>query len=168
MKILLLGANSYVGSRLYVELSKYHGVVGTFHNKKIFDESVPLDITDQKAVMELIANEKPEVIIHCANNASSKFCEENPEQAIAVNQEATKYIVESANSVGAKLIYISSFAAISHEDLYGRTKLESEKITKGATAGYLILQPGIIIGISPKIKKENGFFSSLMENIDGN
>lgn len=166
MKILLLGANSYVGSRLYLELSKYHKVIGTFHDKKIFDDLIHLDITDKKAVIELITKEKPEVIIHCANKASGKSCEKDPKQAIAVNQEATKYIVEAANSVRSKLIYISSFAAISHEDLYGKTKFESEHITTNTRAGYLIIQPGIIIGISPKIKKENGFFSSIMKNIN--
>ncbi len=168
MKILILGANSCVGSRLYLELSQYHVVLGTFHNNKILEDLVQLDVTDRNAVLKLITKEKPEVIIHCANNASSKSCEENPELAVAVNQEATKYIAEAANSINAKLVYISSFAAFSHEDVYGKTKYESEQITKNTNAGYLIIQPGIILGMSPKIKKENGFFSSLIENIDEN
>ena len=148
MKILLLGANSYVGSRIFVELSKDHEVVGTFHHNKIFENLVALDITNREAVLDLIAKEKPEIIVHSANNGSRKWCEAHQEEAAALNREATKYVVEGANAIGAKMVYISSFAAINPSDFYGRLKQESEAITKTAHAGYLIIQPGIVIGSS--------------------
>ena len=59
MKILLLGANSYVGSRLYLELYKIHEVVGTFYQNKISDKFLQLDITDRQAVLDIIQKEKP-------------------------------------------------------------------------------------------------------------
>ena len=166
MKIVLLGANSYVGSRIYLELSKYHKVIGTFHHNNLSNRFVFLDVTDRQAVLDLIKKEQPEVIIHCANNASRNWCDLHPKEAVLLNQEATKYVVEGANSVGSKVIYISSFAAINHKDLYGEVKLASEQITKTVQAGYTIIRPAIVIGFSLKIKKEGGFFSSLMENID--
>lgn len=89
MKILLLGANSYVGSRLYLDISKHHEVVGTFHRNKISDRFIPLDITDRQAVLNLIDEEKPDVILHSANNGSRRWCEEHPKEAVALNEEAT-------------------------------------------------------------------------------
>ncbi|MFA5954485.1 MAG: sugar nucleotide-binding protein [Patescibacteria group bacterium] len=168
MKVLLLGANSYVGSRVYLELKKDHEVVGTFHNKKLFTNLVFLDVTDRQAVMDLIIKEKPNVIVHCANQASNRWCEEHLEDAVKINREATKFIVEGANIVDSKVIYVSSFAAISPTNLYGIMKEESERMIKTVRSGYAIIQPGVIVGISPKIKKEDGFFSSLMENLNDN
>jgi len=168
MKILILGANSYVGARIYFELQDIHEVVGTYHSNKISDKLIQLDITSKQGVLDLVNKVKPEVIIHCANNASKKWCDEHPKEAVILNQDSTSFVVEAANSVDAKLIYISSTAAINPKSLYGETKLASEDLVKKTKNDYLILEPGIVIGFSPKVKKEDGFFSSLMDNLEDN
>lgn len=166
MKILILGANSYVGARIYFELQNLHEVVGTYHLNKVSDKFLKLDITDKQAVLSLVNDVKPEIIIHCANNGSRKWCDEHKDEALILNQEATKYIVEGANNVNAKLVYISSSAVLDLASFYGKVKLESEEITKVTQAGYFIIRPGIVVGMSPKVKKEDGFFSSLVDTID--
>lgn len=168
MKILILGVNSYVGSRIYFELRGLHTVIGTFNLNNFFKDFVKLDITNNNEVQYLISREKPDVIIHAANNAGGKLFTENPNAAINLNIESTNYVVKASQAVGAKLIYISSFAALPANipKLYGETKLASEKIIKDSGVQYSIIRPSIIIGCSPKMQGGEGVFHAIINNLD--
>ncbi len=166
MKILILGANSYVGARIYIELAKKYSVVGTYFSKKISDKFLYLDITQEAETREFILNQKPDTIIHVANNPYSAWCEENKEAAILLNQTSTSWIVDAANGLGAKLIYISSIAVLDG-DVYGNTKLESEKIVKKTKNGYLIFRLGLVLGMSPNTGNDRTF-NTLIKNLENN
>src|SRR3989344_7132246 len=99
MKILITGASSYVGASIYARLKEKYSVVGTYNSNKLFPEFEFLDITDKQGVMDFVLTKKPDMIIHVAANASGSWCEKTPEQAIKINQQGTKYIVDSANAV---------------------------------------------------------------------
>lgn len=167
MKILVIGASSYVGARIYLDLQKKYEVVGTYSNNKLSDKFVHLDITDRKKVLELIGSERPDIIVHCANNANARWCEANPQEAQLLNVTSTAYIVEAANSINAKVVYISSFAVMNPGNVYGRTKAESEEITKKAQAGWLILRPSYIVGFSPNTENDRPFNRLLRNLYDG-
>lgn len=166
MNILLVGASGYVGARVFYDLRNSYDTVGTYSTNKLSNDFVHLDITDEDQVEDTVRKISPEVIIHSANNASSKWCNNNPEKAILLNQTATGYIVEAANRINAKLIYISSMAAVKPTNLYGRTKLASEKVAKKTKAGYLILRPSLIIGYSPNTTNDRPF-NRILKNLDG-
>lgn len=165
MRILLLGVSSYVGARLYFDLSKDHEVIGTYDNNQLSPNFKQLDITQPEKVRELIDEVAPNVIIHAANNANGRWCEANPELAKALNETSTETVVEAANSVNAKLIYISSFAAINPTNIYGNTKQASEEITKQANNGWVIIRPSLIIGFSPNTTNDRPF-NRLLKNLD--
>lgn len=165
MKLLIIGASSYVVARLYFDLQKTFVVVGTYSSSKLSDKFTQLDVTNKENVNLVLEEIKPDVIIDTANNASANWCDANPEKAIALNQKSTEYIVEAANRISAKVIYISSMAAIEPQNLYGRTKLESERITKLTKAGYLILRPSLILGYSPNTTNDRPF-NRLLNNLD--
>jgi len=164
MKILITGASSYVGARFYSDMKKNHDVIGTYNSNKLFPELEHLDITKRDKVVDFISHKKPDFIIHVAANASGGWCDKNPEQAVAINELGTKYIVEGANKVGAKIIFISSFAANNIEQIYGRTKLKSEDYVKDTKAGYIILRPSLIVGYSPNTSNDRPF-NRLLKNI---
>lgn len=164
MKIIITGASSYVGSKIYIDLKRKFDVIGTYYTKKLFPELELLDITNKNDVEDFVQKTKPDIIIHVAANASGSWCEKNPEQALAINQEGTKNIVDSANSVDAKVIFISSLAIANIESLYGRTKVEGEKIVKNVKEGYVILRPSLIIGASPNIINDRPF-NRILKNI---
>jgi len=124
-----------------------------------------LDITQEAEVSKLIGEQRPEIIIHVANNADARWCEANPEKAIKLNQKATEYIVSATNSINAKLIYISSFEAIRPMNVYANTKKESEKIIAKTKEGYLILRPSVILWFSPNTTNDRPF-SRLLKNLD--
>ncbi len=164
MKILITGASSYVGASIYSKLKEIHSVIGTFHSNRLFPELEFLDITDRESVNNFILTKKPNLIIHVAANASGGWCEKNPKLAIAINQEGTKNIVDSANLLGSRVIFISSFAVINTDSVYGRTKIESEQYVKTVRGGYIILRPSLIMGLSPNTKNDRPF-NRLLKNI---
>ena len=165
MKILITGASSYLGARMYFDLKNKHAVTGTYSSNRLSKEFVHLDVTDKSQVNKLIKKLKPDIVIHAANNASSKWCKENPKKAVLLNQTSTTYIVNVVNEIGSKLIYISSLAAVSPTNLYGETKLASEKITKKTKLDYLILRPSLILGYSPNTSNDRPF-NRILKNLD--
>lgn len=165
MKILITGASSYVGARLYFDLRKNFETIGTYSNSKLSESLKKLDVTNEKEVDKLIKNERPNIIIHVAANANSRWCEANSEAAVALNEKATQYVVNAANKVNAKVFFISSFAAIKPTNLYGRTKQNSEKIVKQTKAGWIILRPSLILGYSPNTTNDRPF-NRLLKNLD--
>lgn len=165
MKILIIGANSYVGARIYFELSKKYEVVGTYNSFKLSNKFIQLDITKKDKVKQLMSQQKPDIVIHVANNANPRWCEANREAAIKLNKDSTNFIVKAANLIKAKLIYLSSIGAVEAVNIYAKTKSESEKFIKQTTAGYLILQPSLILGFSPNMINDRPF-NRLLKNLD--
>lgn len=168
MKILITGASSYVGARIYTDLKINFNVVGTYYANKLFPELEILDIRNVSDVKNFVEKIRPNIIIHVAANASGSWCEQNPEQALAINQDGTKNIVEAANEFNAKVIFISSLAVANTESLYGRTKIASESFVKNVKEGYIILRPSLIVGFSPNTTNDrpfNRFLKNITEQI---
>jgi dTDP-4-dehydrorhamnose reductase len=165
MKILLMGASSYLGARLCIDLGVSHEIVGTYAHNQLSDSFLHLDITDKKQVVELIHSTNPDVIVHAANNADARWCEAQPEAARELNESSTQSIIDAANEIGVKVIYISSFAAMAPANVYGKTKKGSEEIVKNAKSGWNILRPSLIIGFSPNTKNDRPF-NRFLKNLD--
>ncbi len=164
MKILITGASSYVGASIYSTLKEKYSVIGTYNSHKLFPELEILDITDKRKPLKKVSTKKPDVIIHVAANASGGWCEKNPELAVAINQQGTRHIVDSANAIESKVIFISSFAIADTDSLYGRTKIAGEQYVKEVEAGYVILRPSLIVGLSPNTTNDRPF-NRLLRNI---
>jgi dTDP-4-dehydrorhamnose reductase len=145
-KILITGASGYLGARLYLDLAHKYDVIGTYHSDKLSPKFVHMDVTNEEEVQDVVLKHRPNLIIHTAANASAKWCEANAEKAVLLNDTGTKNVAEAANSVQAKLFYISSFAAESPSDLYAITKKSGEDYAKQVKAGHNIIKPSLIIG----------------------
>jgi dTDP-4-dehydrorhamnose reductase len=141
MKILLIGANSYVGARLYFDLRSSYSIAGTYATHPLSKDFIHLDITNKSEVDDVIKKTKPDIIIHSANNASATWCDANPEKAIALNQTSTQTIAEVSKKYNSKIIYISSMSVFDQSNMYGKTKLASEKIIQNLLNEKLINSP---------------------------
>lgn len=167
MNIIITGASSYVGAKFYEDMKRKYSVTGTYNSNKLFPDLEQLDITKKDDVVQFISKKKPDFIIHVAANASGGWCDKHPEKAVEINELGTKYIIEGANLTNSKVIFISSFAADNAEQLYGRTKLNSERFVKETKAGYVIIRPSLIVGYSPNTMNDRPF-NRLLKNITDN
>lgn len=166
MRVLVTGASSYVGARLYVDLKDRFDVLGTYHSNRLFSELRPLDITDRDAVASLVSETRPDAIVHVAANPSASWCDAHPDEARAINAQGTAHVVEAANAASARIVYISSFAAVDPTTLYGETKAEGERSIAQTRAGFVILRPSLIVGSSPNEANDRPF-NRLLKNLRG-
>jgi len=163
-KVLVTGASSYVGARLYCDLRQRFDAIGTYNNTQLSDAFLHLDTTRKEDVKKLIDRVRPNTVVHVAANASAKWCEEHPNEATILNEGATKSVVEAAKAVNAGVIFISSFAAMDSSNVYGRTKAESEKSVQEMDK-WVIIRPSLVIGYSPNTTNDRPF-NRLLKNID--
>lgn len=152
MKVLLIGASSYIGARIYYDLRSKFEIIGTYYNHFLSDKFIQVDINDPIAIEKLVDDTNPDVIIHLANYSSSRTIAGNEDKYLQLNFEATQTIVKIANKAKAKVIFLSSMAAATKGNLYGQLKAKSEDLIKGVKSGYFILRPSAVIGVSPNRK----------------
>ena len=168
MKILIIGASSFLGNKLYYNLSKNHEVLGTYFKNPVNNGFVQLDLQDTNAVKNIIAYMSPDVVILCSANADPDVCEKNKEESRVLNVDAVKNITTALNSFNEiKLIFISSDYIFSGNrpdgysenscpdpiSYYGKTKSEAETIVKMLKKGVILRIP-IIYGYNDCKDKE--------------
>ena len=139
-KILITGANGYIGSCLFQILKRKFKVIGIdkekSSNKKVFQ----CDIINNRKLNLIIKKEKPEVIVHLA--AQSLVDETiNKEKYYTNNNKATACLLEIMKKNDIKKIIFSSTAAVYQQSsnplkenskikalsTYAKTKLLCEK-----------------------------------------
>ena len=108
MRILITGASGMLGSTFVKKWQENYEVFST--DKKNFTKGpaenfIPFNLLSES--YEALVNwAKPNVIIHCAAITNVDYCEENPEQAMAVNAESVNKILKYSSD--SRLIFISS------------------------------------------------------------
>lgn len=149
INILLIGASSYVGARIYFDLKRKYAITGTYNNNPLSSSFIKLDITDKYDVQKVFSKINPDIVIHVANYPSPRNAVNNESSFIKLNDQGTINIVEGANEIKAKVVFISSQASNNPTDIYGKLKAKSEKFVTTTKEGYLILRPSLIVGFSP-------------------
>jgi len=144
-KVLITGKGQ-IGTSLKEELFAL-GATGIH----IFDID-EMDITDASAVREKFLSLKPTLVFHTSALTKVDYCERNPEEAMRVNSEGTRNIVEMARQVGARLVYFSTDYVFPGKDdgeyyedeeplplnAYGRSKLAGEAQVKNYEKGLIV------------------------------
>ncbi|WP_377348621.1 dTDP-4-dehydrorhamnose reductase [Pontibacillus salicampi] len=100
MIIVVTGANGQLGKRLVNQLKQKHTVVGLGKEE--------LNVTNKDEIDYQLAAIKPELIIHAAAYTAVDLCEVNRVLAFDVNSLGAGYVAQAAQSIGARMIYISS------------------------------------------------------------
>ena len=67
-----------------------------------------LDLTDDSATRKLLFDLRPDAIVHCAAATNVDWCEDNPKQAQAINVQASAVLAETAATLNARLLYVST------------------------------------------------------------
>jgi len=133
-KILLTGADSQLAKCLKDRISN----LSTYDF--VFKTSKELDITDQKGVSEIFANNNFKYCINCAAYTNVDKAETEPENAYAVNAIGSKHLAKACKSFDTVLIHISTDYVFDGEkgepyietdktnplNIYGKSKLQGE------------------------------------------
>jgi len=101
VKILVTGAAGQLG-REVVDVA-----IGAGHD--VFAASrAELDVTKPEVVRAVVSREQPAVIVHAAAWTAVDACESDREKAMLHNGAATRFVVDAAREVGARVVYIST------------------------------------------------------------
>ena len=139
-KVLITGANGYIGKCLYYFLKKKFKVIGIDKEKSQEKNIIQCNILHKNKLDKVIKKEKPEIIVHLA--AQSLVDETiNKKKYYDNNDKATKSLLEIIKKNKIKKIIFSSTAAIYKQSskplkenskikslsTYAKTKLMCEK-----------------------------------------
>jgi dTDP-4-dehydrorhamnose reductase len=171
MKIAIIGASGFLGTKLMNALSKKYEIVGA--SIDVSGNLVQLDAMDRVAVESFLKKENPAVVIDTVALTSSLACEQNPSLCKKLNFQTAKNIAYACRKVNAKMIFISSsyvFDGIkgdySEKDKpnplneYGKFKVLAEKeVLK--IKDSIVLRTTIMYGYNGK-DKGNGVFGKML------
>lgn len=112
MRILVVGANGLVGSRLVTELlRREHRVTGMGRGASRVSPKVPfvsVDLSEAERVTMTIEVTRPEVIVNCAAMTDVDGCEREPSKAWAANVEGVATLAKAARVAGSHFIHVST------------------------------------------------------------
>jgi dTDP-4-dehydrorhamnose reductase len=136
-KVLVFGSNGMLGayfSNMLLEQNVYEVV----RNDKSLGG---IDITDEKAVMEVIKEVKPYFVVNCAAYTNVEKAEDDRELAFKVNADAPKYMANVCRDLDISFIHISTdyvfgdnkedgyteeYSHFNPLNVYGQSKLKGE------------------------------------------
>ena len=166
MEILILGGAGMLGHKLFQRFRTSHPdtactIRGTVASSALSHIDLfqhggvieGMDASDTSALQNLLAQEKPCVVINCIGVVKQRAAAKQPIPSIEINALLPHRLAESCRRIGARLIHFSTdcvFSALrgnyteedisDAEDLYGRTKYLGEI----ACGGALTLRTSII------------------------
>lgn len=128
---------------------------------------VQLDITDSEAVASVLAEVKPDVVVHCAawTAVDAAEDEENREKVFAINAKGTENIAKVCKELDCKMIYISTDYVFDGQgerpwepddknyaplNVYGESKLQGELAVSSILEKYFIVRIAWVFGLNGK------------------
>ena len=180
MKIIILGANGFIGRRILNRLYPSHQVLAcSFHPDILPEEGYrfeTIDMLDYSAMTTLLNDFQPEVIINASALSVVDYCELHPEEAYAMNVTAVKHLAEYSRDHSCRLIHLStdfvfdgtSSIAYTETDApnpvnyYGKTKQWSEEVIGQLCTDYAIVRVEVVYG--KPLPKQHGNIVHLVKN----
>ena len=174
-KILITGSNGLLGQKL-VELlvqSADIQVVATARgeNRLPFKDGYEyqsMDITSREQVQEVVANSRPDVIIHTAAMTNVDQCESEKDICWAQNVSSVEYLIEASSKIDCFLLHVSTDfifdgkAGPYKEDaeanpisFYGWSKYAAEKLLTNSNIRWAIARTVLVYGIAHDMSRTN-------------
>ncbi|MGN0903357.1 MAG: dTDP-4-dehydrorhamnose reductase [Succinivibrio sp.] len=176
MKFFVTGVNGQLGHDVMNELKKrgHEGVgsditaeyAGALDGTSVCSMPyVMLDITDEKAVTEVITSAKVDAVIHCAAWTAVDLAEEKEELVRKVNVDGTRNIAKVCKDLDIKMLYLSTdyvFNGLGDKpwdpdckdyaplNVYGKSKLDGELAVSSILSKYFIVRIAWVFGVNGK------------------
>jgi dTDP-4-dehydrorhamnose reductase len=168
MKILVTGAAGMLGSALCPALmQRRHKVFAT--DLATVDEGIEyLDVRGYEQIEEFVDRVKPDMVMHLAAETDVDKCELEPDHAFLTNTIGTQNVSLVCQKRSIVMVYISTIGVFYGDkpepytefdtpnpiNVYGRSKLEGEKIVQSLLNRYYIVRAGWMVGGGPKRDKK--------------
>lgn len=155
MKVLITGCKGQLGNELIRQCNmldkKFELIETDMHN---------LDITNPKAVFNLLDAAKPDVVINCAAYTNVEGCEKDEAGAFTVNAIGARNLSTAAYKSGAAIVQISTdyvFDGIDYSpkreydhinplNIYGKSKALGENLVKETNPRHFIVRTAWLYG----------------------
>ena len=175
-KILITGGAGYIGSVLINELIKDKSNKITVVDKLIFEQNslnnliekkqinfVKQDVRNNNEMKELIS--KNDLIIPLAAIVGAPLCAKFEKETIEINQNAIRFLVDNCSKnqriiypvtnsgygIGAKNESCDENSPLNPISLYGRTKVQAEKIIL-SKENTICFRLATVFGVSPRMR----------------
>lgn len=148
LKVLVTGSGGQLGRSLRRVFDQERRI------DAVYADIDTLDLTDKGAVEEAVAGGGYDVAVNCAAYTAVDRAEQDEEAAMLVNTTAVSNIASAARKAGIRVIHISTDYVFSGESsrpytevdmpsprsVYGRTKLEGERVLMSACPDAVIIR----------------------------
>lgn len=161
-RIVITGANGQLGHAVNQVLKNRTDItiINTDMGEPTAYCPIILDITNPVAVMNLVQDLKPEIIINCAAHTAVDLCETDQERAYRINALGPKNLATAADALDVTLVHISTDyvfdgnaenpytedARTNPQSVYGTTKLAGEDFVKTLCSKYYIIRTAWLYG----------------------
>ena len=177
MKSFIIGASGLVGSNTLQYFTAQGWNAKGSHFSFATEHTVFYDTLSPYNTKNFsIEGFQPEVIIHCGALTHVDYCEEHPQESYEKTVQSTKHLVEIAQQMGSKFVYISTDYVFDGEDgpyqenaavnplsVYGTHKLEAEQLVQNSGLEYLIIRVAKVFGHE---EREKNFVARMAKTIE--
>ncbi|TAN17193.1 MAG: SDR family oxidoreductase [Chitinophagaceae bacterium] len=175
MRILITGSNGLLGQHLIklLKQNNNHRIIATARGgNRLKDQNgyqyISLDICDETQVKKVIADNVPDVIIHCAAMTQVDDCEIKKEQCWRANVLATQYLIKAAQQIKSSFLLVSTDFIFNGESgpydenalpdplsYYGMSKLAAEMLLMTSQLRWAIARTVLVYGIAEDMSRSN-------------
>jgi dTDP-4-dehydrorhamnose reductase len=174
-RVLITGCGGMLGRAVYEKLNANCTVLATDID---LNESwlTYCDVRRLNAVLEMVSDFKPDLLINLAALTDLEYCEKNPEDSWLTNGLGQENICLAANKLNIPVVYISTagifdgrkefyhdFDAPNPLSVYGKSKYYGETITQNLVNKHFIFRAGWMMGGG--IRKDKKFINKLFKQI---
>lgn len=170
--LLVTGGNGLLGTKL-LELALRRGEVEVVSvsrqpcsNRYLGQFAFyQLDLTARGAFQKVVERVRPDLVVHTAAMTDVDGCERQPAAAWRANVAATEQVAKACRTVGAHLVHLSTeyvfdglAGPYAESDLpnpisvYGRTKLESERLVERLCPNGAIARTTVLYGYALNVR----------------
>lgn len=172
MKTLLLGSTGLLGREVLLEFSRLGDVIAV--SRSGARGSIPVDIRDADALVRLVREQRPDVVMLLAAYREPDFCEEDPLETRRLNTAPARVLRESLPT-STRLLFVSTDYVFDGESPpysetsprnplseYGRSKVEAEDALADRR-NTIILRVPLLVGGGPTLQ-DCGFIRLIIED----